>query len=230
MDKRVLVVEDDTAIASLLRDNLVYEGFTVETVGDGREALRRSAAFRPDLVLLDLTLPSLDGFEVCRALRTAESRSAIIILTVHDQKEDKVRGLELGADDYVTKPFALDELLARVHAVLRRTHPLVDRLVLGDTVVDFRRFRAERDHRDLEFTQREFDVLRYLAEHPNRVVTREELLRAVWGYAEATTTRTVDNFMSRLRRKIETDAHHPSYIHTVYGDGYRLTTNQDGEP
>ena len=169
-------------------------------------------------------LPGLDGFEVCRALGRGPDRTPIIMLTARTGHDDKVRGLELGADDYVTKPFAFDELFARINAVLRRSHPRLDRIVLGDIEVDFRRYRASRGGRDLALTHREVELLHYLAERAGRVVTREELLRLVWRYSDVPATRTVDNFIARLRRKIEPDPHHPPFIRTVHGDGYSLTT------
>jgi DNA-binding response OmpR family regulator len=221
--KRVLIVEDDVAIARLLRDNFVFDGFEVECEGDGRRALDHARRFDPDLVLLDLLLPGLHGMAICRALTQSPRRTAIIILTANTEKESKIDGLELGADDYVTKPFALDELLARVHAVLRRTQPAPDDIVLGDISIDFRRTRARRGASDLSLTDREFAVLRRLAEKVGQVVSRDELLRVVWGYSDAPMTRTVDNLIARLRRKIEPDPRHPSYIRTAHGDGYRLT-------
>jgi DNA-binding response OmpR family regulator len=229
MSKRILVVEDDKSIARLLRDNLEYEGFEVEWAENGEQALSAARRFVPDLILLDLMLPGqIDGFELCETFSQGAGRTAVIILTARGQKQDRVRGLKLGADDYVMKPFALDELLARVHAVLRRTQPRVDQVVLGETVVDFTRLRATRGSRELSFTDREFEILRHLAERPGRLVTRNELLHLVWGYQEAPTTRTVDSFIFRLRRKIEPDPRHPRFIRTAHGDGYRLTP--DPEP
>jgi DNA-binding response OmpR family regulator len=223
MSKRVLIVEDDRAIARVLRDNLAYDGFSVECAWDGEEALAKAREFPVDLVLLDLMLPGLDGFAVCRVLTQGPARTPVIILTARSEQEDKVRGLELGADDYVTKPFALEELLARVHAVLRRTQPLLHRLVLGDTLIDFGLFHASRGGVDLGMTHREFELLRYLAERAGKVVSREELLRGVWGYRDMPFTRTVDNFVARLRRKIEPDPHHPRFLRTAHGGGYCLT-------
>lgn len=223
MAKRVLIIEDDKAMARLLRDNLEYEGFVVETSETGRDALDVVRGFSPDLVLLDLMLPNdVDGFDICQALSQESSRIPIIILSARSQKQDRIRGLVLGADDYVTKPFALDELLARVRAVLRRTKPRVDELRLGDTVIDFRRLRAFRRDRQLQLTDREFEILRCFAERAGQVVTRDELLHLVWGYSDAPLTRTVDNFIFRLRRKLEPDPHHPTYLRKAYGDGYRL--------
>ena len=224
MSKRIFIIEDDKAIARLLRDNLQYEGFTVENSETGADALRVIKRFSPDLVLLDLMLPNgNDGFEICRTLSQQPERTPVIILTARGQKEDRIRGLMLGADDYVTKPFALDELLARVNAVLRRTRPRLEQLQLGDITFDFRRLRAFSGGRELIFTDREFEIMRCLAERAGSVVTRDELLHLVWGYADTPMTRTVDNFVFRLRHKIEPDPHHPRYIRTAYGDGYRLT-------
>jgi DNA-binding response OmpR family regulator len=225
MTKRVLIVEDDKAIARLLRDNLEYEGFVVETCDNGHEALATVKRFTPDLLLLDLMLPhGADGFEICRSLADGPTRVPVIILSARGLKEDRIRGLTLGADDYVTKPFALDELLARVHAVLRRTKPPIDQLRLGNTVIDFRRLEAYCGAKRLELTDREFEILHCLAERAGHVVTRDELLRLVWGYSDAPLTRTVDNFIFRLRHKLEPDPRHPTYIRKAYGDGYRLVT------
>jgi two-component system response regulator VicR len=227
MTKRVLIVEDDKALARLLRDNLQYEGFAVDWSETGLDALQKAKHFAPDLVLLDLTLPhGTDGFELCRALTHGRDHIPVIILTARGQKEDRIRGLTLGADDYIVKPFALDELLARINAVLRRTKPRMEQLKLGDTTIDFRRLRAFKGKHELVLTDREFEILRHLAERAGGVVSREELLRLVWGYSDAPLTRTVDNFVFRLRRKIERDPHHPQYIRTAYGDGYRLTLEE----
>src|SRR5205085_4965135 len=163
MKRRILVVEDDASLARVLCDNLVYEGFDVALAGDGHVALKQHALFNPDLVLLDLTLPGLDGFEVCRRLNREQSRTGIIVLTARAQKDDKVQGLRLGADDYMTKPFALDELLARIDAVLRRVHPTDDCLVLGSLRIDFNRYSAERDNEKVAFSQREIEVLHYMS-------------------------------------------------------------------
>ena len=223
MKRRILVVEDDASLARVLCDNLVYEGFDVALAGDGLRALKEHHVFNPDLVLLDLTLPGLDGLEVCRRLNREQSRTGIIVLTARTQNDDKVQGLRLGADDYITKPFALDELLARIHAVLRRVHPADDGLMLGSLHIDFNRYSAERNNQKVAFSQREIEVLRYMSVRSGKVVTREELLRDVWGYQNIPLTRSVDNLIARLRWKIEPDPENPRYIHTVYGDGYRLT-------
>jgi DNA-binding response OmpR family regulator len=223
MKRRILVVEDDSSLARVLCDNLLYEGFEVALAPDGDRALKEHHAFNPDLVLLDLTLPKIDGFEVCRRLNRDQSLTGIIILTARTQKDDKVQGLRLGADDYITKPFALDELLARIHAVLRRLHPAEQTLVLGSLRIDFNRYTAERNDEKVSLSQREIEVLRYMSDRIGKVVTREELLRNVWGYQNIPLTRSVDNLIARVRWKVEPDPYNPKYIHTVYGDGYRLT-------
>jgi DNA-binding response OmpR family regulator len=227
MNKRILVVEDDATLASLLRDNLVYDGFDVDCVIDGLEAVEKIRTGRPHLILLDIMIPSLDGFEVCRSVSARRDRPPIIILSARAQQEDKIRGLELGADDYVTKPFSLDELLARIHAVLRRTQHGIPELSLGEVTIDFEHMCASAKGVPIELTAREFAVLQYLAEHAGKVVTRDELLRGVWGYQEIPLTRTVDNFVARLRRKIEPDPHQPRYIRTMHGDGYSLVISPD---
>ena len=219
--QRILIVEDDPSIAQVLEDNLAFEGFVVERVSDGRAVVGKVHEFLPHLVLLDLTLPGDDGFDVCAAVTQLLDPPSIIMLTARSQPEDKVRGLRLGADDYVTKPFRVDELLARIDAVLRRAQPRMEQLRLtADTVVDFRRLRVVRGTTELELTDREFDLLRCLAERVGRTVTRAELLRVVWGYKEMPLTRLVDNTIVRLRRKIEPDPHQPRIIRTVQGEGY----------
>jgi DNA-binding response OmpR family regulator len=224
MRERILIVEDDKAIARLLRDNLEYEGFTVESSETGKDVIDKANEFSPDLVLLDLMLPdNVDGFDLCRALSNRRERVPVIILTARGQKEERVRGLTLGADDYIVKPFALEELLARITAVLRRTKRRVEELKIGDVTIDFLRLRASKGKREIVLTDREFEILRYLTERAGTVVSRDELLHLVWGYNDAPLTRTVDNFIFRLRQKIENDPHHPKYIRTAYGDGYRLT-------
>jgi DNA-binding response OmpR family regulator len=224
--KRILIVEDDASIARMIRDNLEFDGYVVQWSQSGRDAISLADAFLPDLVLLDLSLPNgLDGLDLCRTLAQRPERMPIIILTARAAKEDRVRGLTLGADDYVIKPFALEELLARITAVLRRVKPPLDAVRFGDVEVDFRRLRVSRGSSEIAMTDREFEVLRHLAERAGAIVSRDELLRLVWGYSNTPTTRTVDNFIFRLRNKLEPDPHHPRYIRTVHGDGYRLTVN-----
>ena len=222
MKKRILVVEDDAALARVLRDNLTFDGFDVQCVTEGSAALQVVREFTPDLVVLDVTLPGMSGFELCGLLRQ-RGRTPIIILTARGQKADKLRGLNLGADDYITKPFDLEEVLARVRAVLRRARPAVEQLMLGGVTIDFRAQNASDGGRTIHLTHREFELLAYLAERQERVVRRAELLREVWGYPDTPSTRSVDHAIARLRKKIEPDAHHPRFIHTVHGDGYCLT-------
>lgn len=222
MKRRILVVEDNVGLASVLFDNLTHEGFDVTVVHDGSLAVPRAKELAPDLILLDVMLPGEDGFSLCRSLRQ-HRQTPIVMLTAKAQKEDRVLGLKLGADDYVTKPFDLEELLARIHAVLRRTRPELDRLTLGDVTIDFRALKAWRHDEAVDLTHREFELIRYLAERQEVVVDRDQLLRDVWGYASAPNTRSVDQAIVRLRKKIEPDPQHPTFIHTVHGDGYCLT-------
>ena len=219
--KSILVVEDDLTLTKVIVDTLKFEGFEVRSVSDGNAALLAARDFSPDLVLLDVMLPGQDGFSLCAKLREMK-RMPIIMLTARSEKADKLRGLQIGADDYITKPFDLEELIARIHVVLRRSNPSLQRIVLGDVTIDFRKNLARRGHHTLVLTHREFEVLQYLAERPNQVVSRRELLRAVWHYSEDATTRAVDHAIARLRRKIERDPHAPEFIHTAHGDGYSL--------
>lgn len=222
MKKRILVIEDDAGLARVLRDNLGFDGFDVQCVDSGASALNALKSFTPHLIVLDLMLPDTNGFDLFGALRQG-GRTPIIILTARGQKVDKLRGLNLGADDYVTKPFDLEEFLARIRVVLRRSRPILDHLTLGTVAIDFRERHVTKDGRTLHLTYREFELLQYLAERERRVVHRDELLREVWGYADMPTTRSVDHAIARLRKKIEVDAHRPRFIHTVHGDGYCLT-------
>jgi DNA-binding response OmpR family regulator len=221
--RRILIVEDNVGLASVLSDNLTLDGFEVKTVHDGDLAVSAAREFAPDLVLLDIMLPGKDGFELCALLRQA-GRTPIVMLTARSQKADRIRGLTQGADDYVTKPFDLEELLARIHAVLRRARPDVERLTLGRVTVDFNSLKAWDGDTPIELTHREYELLRYLAERREGVVHRTQLLREVWGYASTPNTRSVDQAIVRLRKKIEPDPQHPTFIHTVHGDGYCLTT------
>ena len=222
MKKRVLIVEDDVNLSALLRENLIFEGFEVDCVADGDQVLGKARAFMPDLVVLDVMLPNTNGFELCSALRH-NGRTPVLILSARSQKADKLRGLTLGADDYMTKPFDLDELLARVNAILRRARPAADDLVIGTTRIDFLSRTAKQGDADIHLTYREFELLKYLAERAGHVVPREELLREIWEYPDATLTRSVDHAIGRLRRKIEPDPQQPRFIHTAVGMGYSLT-------
>ena len=219
---RILLVDDEVSIQRAVAPSLQSRGYEVEIAGTGREALRIVSERRPELIVLDLGLPDLEGTEVCRRIRS-ESAVPIIVLSARSGEGDKVSALDLGADDYVTKPFALDELLARVNAVLRRSHPQIASIALGALVVDFRTSRVLKNGTEYDLRPREIDILRCLAERQGKVVTREELLRTVWGYDTVPLTRTVDIAIARLRRKIEPDPHHPRYLRTAHRDGYSLT-------
>src|SRR5215475_1593781 len=214
MKHRIMIIEDDSSITRLLRDGLEFHRFTVDCVSDGAVALKAIRSFAPDLILLDLMLPGLDGFEICRAMAQSAIRVPIIIVSARSQSSDKIRGLELGADDYITKPFMFGELLARIHAVMRRTNAAPDQVDLGDIHLDFSTLRATKGKKPVSLTHREFEVLRLLWIHRDKVVTREQLLRSVWGYTEVPVTRTVDQFIVRLRSKIESDPHQPRFLHT----------------
>ena len=223
--QRILIVEDDRALARVLSDNLSFSGFDVDWVDDGTEVLNRVRSTSPDLVLLDVMLPGRDGFSLCGLIRQG-GRTPVIMLTARDQKVDKLKGLELGADDYITKPFDFEELQARIRAVLRRARRSATRISIGDAVIDFVAFTATRGGTDLRLSRREFDLLGYLAEREGRIVQRDELLREVWGFPDEPATRAVDYAIRRLRRKLEADPHNPRHIHTVHGNGYSLTLTQ----
>ena len=222
---RVLVVEDDPAIMLGLVDNLEAESYEVLTATDGLAAYRAIVDEKPDLVILDLMLPKQSGYDVCRKARAERITTPILMLTARGEEGDRVLGLDLGADDYVTKPFSTPELLARVRALLRRAYPSNDlptELRLGDVVVDFERYVASKRGRTLDLTPKEFGVLRFLAARAGAVVRRDELLDEVWGYNAEVTTRTVDTHVATLRAKVETKASEPRHLITVHGVGYKL--------
>jgi DNA-binding response OmpR family regulator len=226
MARTILVVEDETTLRETLADALEVEGFKVVAAADGREALTRFRADRPDLVLLDLMLPELSGIEVCRIIR-AESGVPIVMLTAKDSELDKVVGLELGADDYVTKPFSLRELSARIRALFRRSEqvraaePAAGAVVdLGRVQVDLAGHRLLRDGESLPIKPKAFELLAFLLRHPGQAFTRDQLLEHVWGYDYAGETRTVDVHVHWLRSTLEDDASAPQFIHTVRGVGY----------
>jgi DNA-binding response OmpR family regulator len=222
---RILVVEDDPAILRGLADNLRFEDHEVLTAADGETGYRLLREKSPDLLILDLMLPKMSGYELCRKARAEGIATPILMLTARSEETDRVLGLDLGADDYVTKPFSVRELLARVRAILRRSHPpaaLPDELRFDDVVVDFRRYEALKASQALEMTRKEFGVLRVLAARPGEVVTRDELLNEVWGYENYPTTRTVDNHIASLRAKLEENPADPRRLLTVHGVGYKL--------
>lgn len=223
---RVLVVEDDEAMAVALQDGFTFEGHEVTRASDGEEGLRLARESAPEIVILDVMLPKMTGLEVCKRLRGEGSKLPIIMLTARGQEIDKVLGLKLGADDYITKPFSFMELIARVEAVLRRSQPddPASSSVhhFGNVVVDILRHEASKDGLALDLTPREFRLLEFFIEHKGEVVSREALLDAVWGYDTIPFTRTVDTHIAKLRKKIEDDPSNPEHLITVHRLGYKL--------
>lgn len=223
--KTVLVVEDEKRMLLGLKDNLELDGYEVLTAEDGEEALDQAIRHRPDAIVLDLMLPKMSGFDVCQAIRQRGLDIPILILSARGQEADKVMGLGLGADDYVTKPFSISELLARVRALIRRANAAVSRPTVyrfGDVEIDFQHQTAEVDDEPISLSNLEFEVLRYLIDHRGEPVDREDLLRDVWGYADSSTTRAVDNLVARLRKKLEEQPNEPRHILTVHGVGYKF--------
>ncbi|MBI4593392.1 MAG: response regulator transcription factor [Candidatus Rokubacteria bacterium] len=220
----ILIVDDEPEIVRGLGDNLRFEGYQVATAASGAEALAVAAREAPDLILLDIMMPAPNGWDVCRELRGRGIDVPIIMLTARGEEVDRVLGLELGADDYVTKPFSLRELLARVRAVLRRPGPRqkMEELAFGDVRVKLRGRQVFQAGREVTLTRKEFDLLVYLLAHRGEVVTRERLLDEVWGYERFPTTRTVDTHVLRLRRKFEADPDQPRWILTAHGQGYKF--------
>ena len=224
--KKVLIIEDEKSIADIIRFNLVKEGFETETAYEGKTGLDKALSCNPDLILLDVMLPEMDGFQVCKKVRET-STVPIVMLTAKEEEVDKVLGLELGADDYITKPFGMRELIARIKANIRRTD-LMNNLQdapanvqeFGNLAIDMIRYEVRKDEILLELTLREFELLKYLAERENRVFSREQLLEEVWGYEYYGDIRTVDVTVRRLREKLEDDSSNPKYIMTKRGIGY----------
>ncbi len=235
---RILLVEDDADLSALVAGRLESEGYIVETTGDGLQALERVQGFQPDLVLLDVMLPGLDGLEVCRRLRAHFPLLYIMMLTARTAEMDRVVGLEVGADDYITKPFSLQELVARVRAVLRRLRLTLEQteqklpeeapIRIDSLLIDPVRREVQRDEHPVHLTTREFDLLLYLARHPDRPFTRMQLLDAVWNIRYEGYDRTVDSHVQRLRAKIEPDPNAPRFIRTVWGIGYKLASERIG--
>src|SRR2546429_9559591 len=221
---RILIVDDQPEIVRCLEYNLRFEGYHAASATNGEDALALAMSDAPDLVLLDLMLPRMSGWDVCRELRRKGIDAPVIMLTARGAEVDRVLGLELGADDYVTKPFSLRELLARVRAVLRRPGPRqkFEEFAFGDVRIRLRGRQVFRGGKEVRLTRKEFDLLRYLVEHRDEVITRDRLLDEVWGYEQFPTTRTVDTHILRLSQKFEDDPERPSHILTVHGQGYRF--------
>jgi DNA-binding response OmpR family regulator len=223
--RHVLVIEDEPQMRAMLTDNLEFEGYRVTAVASGEEALQAVASRNFALLLVDVMLPGISGFDVCQQLRARGKHVPIVVLTARTAEQDRVRGLDLGADDYVSKPFSVRELLARVRALVRRDDwhsPGTEEFTLGDVVVKPRQRLVLRKGRRVPLSAREFELLRYLFAHRNEVVSREQLLRDVWGYSHLSVTRTVDNYVAKLRTHIEPKPHEPRYLVTVHGSGYQL--------
>ncbi len=226
MGRRILLVEDEPGLVLTLTDRLKGEGYDVESVRDGAAGLARASEGGFDLVLLDVMLPGMSGFDVCQTLRQRGIDTPIVMLTARGQLVDRVVGLKIGADDYIPKPFEMAELVARIEARLRRAPPrapaAVDGYQFGGVRVDFRRAEVEREGRALELSAREFQLLRYFIEHRGAALSRDELLNEVWGYHSMPSTRTVDVHVAWLRQKIEPNPKRPQFILTVHGIGYRF--------
>ncbi|MBI2420380.1 MAG: response regulator transcription factor [Ignavibacteriales bacterium] len=224
---KILLVDDEPNMRLGLKDNLEFEGYEVDTANDGREGLAKLQQSHYSLVLLDVMMPHMNGLEVCKRARAEGINTPIIFLTAKGEEIDKVLGLELGADDYMTKPFSLRELLARVKAILRRIDDKPannddEPLQIGKLLVNFKKLSAYQNKKQIVMSHKEFEILEYLWQRKNSVVSRDDLLTNIWGYDENPTTRTVDNFIVKLRQKIEKDINHPQIIITVHGAGYKF--------
>src|SRR5438128_1092539 len=222
---KILIVEDEPNMVAGLRDNFEYEGCQVATALDGVDGLEQALKNSPDLIIIDVMMPRMSGLDVCKQLKSKRPSVPIIMLTARGQEVDKVVGLELGADDYVTKPFSIRELLARVKAVLRRAHTVPkeqDRYSFGDVDVNLRSCQVSRKGRALDFSSKEFELLKYFLCHPGETLSRDRLLEEVWGYERFPTTRTVDAHIVRLRQKVEPKPEEPRFILTVHGTGYKF--------
>jgi DNA-binding response OmpR family regulator len=229
---RILIIEDELPMRTVLQDVLEAAGYRVVTAADGEVGLKRAIDEKPELILLDLMMPKLDGYALCAELRRLANPVPVLILTAKGQIEDRVRGLDCGADDYLVKPFSTEELLARVRALLRRVRRasrVLTELTLGNVRIDFVQQQAWRGSKPLHLTAKELAVLRLMAECAGEVISRERFLDIVWGYAAFPTTRTVDTHIASLRAKLEPNPEEPGWIKTVHGAGYRLELNEPAE-
>ena len=225
--KKILIVEDEPNMLKGLQDNLEFEGYDLDTAEEGKTGLEKIRSQRYDLVLLDVMLPNISGFDICKTIRKEGINTPVILLTARGEEIDKVRGLELGADDYITKPFSLRELIARVKAVLRRTeagenNSTGDECTIGNLHINFRTYEATANNETVKMSAKEVDILKYLCNHKNQAVDRYDIMNEVWGINNEITTRTVDNFILKLRQKIEADPNNPKIILTIHGVGYKM--------
>jgi two-component system alkaline phosphatase synthesis response regulator PhoP len=229
MKKHILIIDDEEHLADALAHNLQFEGFSTTNAYDGEEGLRLARTMQFDLILLDIMMPKLDGLEVCQRLRSTGSRVPILFLTAKAADADRLLGLKVGADDYIAKPFLLEELILRIHGIFRRqewygSSPDQQEVFrFGDNEVNFLTYEAKTGDRVASLTEKECMLMKLLVERRNQVVSREEILERVWGYRFSTSSRTIDNFIVRLRRYFESDPKEPQYIHSVRGVGYRFT-------
>lgn len=225
--KKILVIEDDISILRGLKDNLEFEGYAVLTETNGEKGFKLAHEKNPDLVLLDIMLPGMNGYEICRKLKNEKPELPIIMITARGSEIDKVSGLDIGADDYVTKPFSIPELLARLRAVIRRIPAgivIPDEYCFGNIKLDFKKYRAFRDNQEIKLSSKEFSIMEYFIRHEGEAVHRNDLLNEVWGYEALPTTRTIDNFILDLRKKLEENPSKPRYIESVRDIGYRFNS------
>jgi DNA-binding response OmpR family regulator len=223
--KQILVVEDDLSILMGLNDNLTAEGYDVLTASNGLEGLKMASEIMIDLLILDIMLPGVNGFEICKKIKTIKSQLPVLMLTARGSEMDKIAGLDYGADDYMTKPFSISELFARVRAILRRAYPQnnsLDTFTFGNVKIDFKKMEAFVEDLKIKLSRKEFAIMEYFIHHEGEVVHRHDLLNEVWGYDRIPTTRTVDNFILDIRKKIEKVPSDPKHIVSVSGVGYRF--------
>ena len=222
----ILIIEDDISILRGLKDNLTFEGYSVLSSADGQEGLQIALEKHVDLLLLDIMLPGINGYEICRRLKKEKPELPIIMITARGSEMDKVGGLDLGADDYLTKPFSIPELLARIRAVLRRSTPdqnEIEKYSFGEITLNFKKFQAFMKDKEIKLSSREFALMKYFIQHEGEAIHRHELLNEVWGYNVTPTTRTVDNYILDLRKKLEEDPAKPKHILSVRGVGYKFS-------
>jgi DNA-binding response OmpR family regulator len=223
--KTILIVEDDSSILKGLKENLELEHFKILTESDGEDGYKSAIKNKPDLIILDVMLPSKNGFDICRDIRKENINTPIIMLTGKNAESDKVLGLELGADDYITKPFSIRELIARINAILRRVNNIENEFnnySFSDVVIDFKKMEVKKGKKDIEMSLKEFEIMKFFIKHEGEVVTRNQLLDEVWGYEVFPTTRTVDNYILMIRKKLESNPAVPRHILTIHSAGYKF--------